>query len=508
MTGLERLTGRIRVEPSELWREEVLVPQFEAEVETLFESYILIEKALLVECRRLGLLEDGLVQKIAALLDDIRPESLVADGQANMADIAFAIEARVRGRLGPDAPAWHVDRSRNDYQACAQVMFGRDQILGVADATLGLVDLMLRVAGEYVETPMPGYTHFQPAQVISPGFYLSALTDEFLHVARRLATSYGELDHCPLGAGAMAGQELPWDRSALAALLGFSTPRRNALTSVASRSWVLGAAGDLALLGVALSRFATDLMTWGSGPYGFLDLPDELCGISSAMPQKRNFPILERIRGRTAHLVTFHLDLASGQRGTPFTNMVEVSKEAGTYFRVLTASAVSVLRLTSAVVQGMRLKTEVMAEACTGEFLGGFSLANALTTSEGIDWRDGQVLAGRYISAALRAGLRPAEPDPDLFGRIARESGHELADPGALLASAFDLGTAMSRKATAGSTAPDEVRSMLAAQGAECAGLRADWSSRRRHLTSARAELAERLGPGSLPPPVPKDTAP
>ncbi|MFD2122944.1 lyase family protein [Streptomyces cirratus] len=60
--------------------------------------------------------------------------------------------------------------------------------------------------------PMPGYTHFQAAQVITPGFHLAAVAEHLLHTQRRLVQTYDGIDACPLGAGAMAGQELPWDR--------------------------------------------------------------------------------------------------------------------------------------------------------------------------------------------------------------------------------------------------------------------------------------------------------
>ncbi|MEK8104314.1 lyase family protein [Micromonospora sp. M12] len=180
---------------------------------------------------------------------------------------------------------------------------------------------------------MPGYTHFQAAQVSTPGFYLAAVSEEVLHTLRRLLSTYDGIDACPLGSGAMTGQELAWDRDRLARSLGFRRVQPIALTSVASRRWVLEVTGDLGVLGVTLSRFGTDLLTWGSGEYGFIDLPDELSGISSAMPQKKNFPVLERIRGRTAHLTAYHLDAVLGQRNTPYTNLVEVSRRPARTWR-------------------------------------------------------------------------------------------------------------------------------------------------------------------------------
>ncbi|MQY38424.1 hypothetical protein SRB17_64370 [Streptomyces sp. RB17] len=70
------------------------------------------------------------------------------------------------------------------------------------------------------------------------------------------------------------------------------------------------------------------------------------------------------------------------------------------------AEAAGTLRLFTEVLRHLDFRAERMAEACEREFLGGFSLANALTTAEDVSWR--------------RA---PADGDPELLRRVAREQG-------------------------------------------------------------------------------------
>jgi argininosuccinate lyase len=235
-----------------------------------------------------------------------------------------------------------------------------------------------------LDLPMPGYTHYQPAQVISPGFYLAAMSEQMIVALRRLLGLYDTINACPLGSGAMAGQELAWNRELMGELLGFARSQRHALVSVASREWVLQIGSELSLLSLALSRFVTDLISWGSSEYGFIDLPDSMSGISSAMPQKKNFPVLERIRGKTAHVSAFFVDALLGQRNTSFSNLVEVSKEAGAHLLTSCTTLQSVLRLFSAVIEHLQFEEARMRAACEEAFLGGFSLANYLTLQHAI----------------------------------------------------------------------------------------------------------------------------
>ncbi|MFF2013536.1 argininosuccinate lyase [Streptomyces sp. NPDC058195] len=495
-SGPAPLSGRVAGSPSALWHEEVLGPHFQYEVTRLLPWYIAIEKVLAVEYARLGVITDADARALGGALHTADAEALVADPEANMSDISFALERYVEQRLPRPVPSWHVDRSRNDLQATAQLMFGRHELAGAAEALLGFGEAVHRLAGANRELPMPGHTHFQAAQIISPGYYLAAVSEQVLHTLRRLLSTYDGLDASPLGSGAMAGQELAWDRDRMARLLGFQRSQPVALTGIASRGWVAEVTADMGVLGLALSRFATDLLTWGSSEFGFIDLPDELCGISSAMPQKKNFPVLERIRGRTAHLPTYHLDAVLGQRNTPYTNLVEVGKEAGANLANAYATLRSVLRLFTEVIDRLVFRADRMRAACEREYLGGFALANTLTLQEGVPWRRAQVVAGAYIVAAMEAGLLPGEPDPELLRSVAGERGFTLTDPASALDAVRDVDAGLRRTASAGSAHPDATAAVLREQEGEYARLRAEWARRAALVSAGFAETDALLGAG------------
>ncbi|GAA3084300.1 argininosuccinate lyase [Streptosporangium carneum] len=489
-----RLTGRIKSVPDRLLYEEILEPQFRYEIENLLPWYTRIEKVFALEYQRMGLISRRDAAEIGRLLHTGCDSGIAADLHGNMSDIAFALEQHVERGLSRPVVAWHVDRSRNDLQATAQLLFGRELLYAGADAVSAFGRAAHRLAERSADLPMPGHTHLQAAQTITPGFYFAAVSEQMLHTLRRLLATHDGINLSPLGSGGMSGQELPWDRQRMADLLGCSAPQPHALMGVASRAWVLELAAEVSLLGSALSRFISDVMTWASGPYGFVELPDDLSGISSAMPQKKNYPVLERVRGKSAHLSAVYVDMLLAQRATPYTNMVEVSKEAGAGLLPMFTTLDVTLRLFTVALDRLRFAEDRMRAAAEKEFMGGLSLANELTLRESVPWRRAQVIAGRYVQAAHAAGRTPRETAPDLLHAAAAGEGHVLRAPAELLAAAFEGDGELYRKSSPGSAHPDAVRELLAAQDKEYGRISAAWADRRERVRAGLDQIDSLLG--------------
>jgi argininosuccinate lyase len=194
-------TGRIAAGPHHLLHTAILEPQLAYELEDLLPFDLQIEQALLREYARLEAMTPDAVAGVAASQQQVSPRELTADPRSNLPDISFASEQFVERHLCEALPTWHVDRSRNAAQACAQVS-GRALLLETA---AGLVTL---------------------ARVISPGFYLAAAGEHLLDALHSLLSIYDAINLCPPGSGAMA-------------VLGFRAPVRHALVVVASRNWWL-----------------------------------------------------------------------------------------------------------------------------------------------------------------------------------------------------------------------------------------------------------------------------
>jgi argininosuccinate lyase len=235
-------------------------------------------------------------------------------------------------------------------------------------------------------------------------------------------------------------------------------------------------------------------MAWSGETAGFLELPDELAGISAAMPQKKNYPVLERIRGRTAHVTGIAHTLVLANRNTAYANSVEVSKEASRDALLLFDSFGSAVRLLTVVLAAVRFRVDRMRAACDAAFMGGMALANELTLAHGIPWRTAQVVAGEYISSAT--GEPRAEPG-DLLAAAAARRGYHVDGAGEVVRRAFDTDLALRRNASAGSTHPDSVRRMLGAQRAALDRLTVELADRRRRADAGTADVARLLGSGT-----------
>ena len=58
----------------------------------------------------------------------------------------------------------HTARSRNDQVMVTEMIYLRERALALAGETCGVVEALLDLAAEHVDTVMPGYTHMQPAK--------------------------------------------------------------------------------------------------------------------------------------------------------------------------------------------------------------------------------------------------------------------------------------------------------------------------------------------------------
>ncbi|MGQ4443140.1 lyase family protein, partial [Streptomyces violaceoruber] len=238
-------------------------------------------------------------------------------------------EGHLIDRLGTDIGGkLHTARSRNDIKATITAVRLRTELADLLGELLRLQAVLLSRARAHRDVVMPVYTHFQPAMPITYGYYLAGLATALDRDIAALRHSLGELRRCPLGAGAVAGTDLPVDPTRTAELLGFAEPPLHATDAVAARDGVLRALADVASAGLTLSRLATDLQLWSTQEFGFVTFPERLVGGSSAMPQKRNAFLLEHVKAKSAAAIGAWTASAAAMKSTPFTNSIEVSTEA------------------------------------------------------------------------------------------------------------------------------------------------------------------------------------
>lgn len=203
-------------------------------------------------------------------------------------DIHMAIERRLTDIVGAPARKLHTGRSRNDQVMTDLLLWMRHNLGPLRESLVGFGSALVAKAAEGTHTPMPSFTHLQPAQVSSVAQWLLSHAAEVERNLVRLEGLISRLDRCPLGSGASAGSYLPIDRLSTASALGFVGPSLNATQSTGGRSEVLDALSVLSMIGVSLSRLGEELVIFASPAFGYITLPDRLTTGSSLLPQKRN----------------------------------------------------------------------------------------------------------------------------------------------------------------------------------------------------------------------------
>lgn len=360
-----------------------------AHVIMLCECKIISEVAACRLLREIGELE---VNEFAPLADVNAPRGLY-----------LAYEDFLMKRLGEEiGGVLHTARSRNDLNATTLRLRLRARYLYLLREALRLQAVLIRRAGRYGGIVMPAYTHYQAAVPISYGHYLAGIAAALERDIKGVIAAFAGLDDCPLGAGSVGGTSLPINPQRTTMLLGFGCAVSNSVDAVASRDLILRVLAAAAVLGVTLSRLASDLLLWTTTEFGFLSLPDQLIGSSSMMPQKRNPFLLEHVQGRSAMALGAFVSSATAMHAKPFTNSISVGTEAVSTVWNALQSLTEALILVRLVVAGAEPQPATMLQRATDGYTPATEFANRLVTETSMPFRGAHHLVGLLINDAIK----------------------------------------------------------------------------------------------------------
>lgn len=232
-------------------------------------------------------------------------------------DIHTLIDRLLHEEIGDVASKLHTGRSRNDQVATAARLWAMNACKQLDGAIRQLQQVIVDRATEMEGAIMPGYTHLQRAIPVSAAHWLLAHFWPLERDRQRLRAAYRGAAALPLGSGAVAGCAYPISRTLLQGTLGFDTVTPNSMDAVSDRDFVAELLFVCALTGAHLSRFAEDLIIYGSSEFGFVQFGDTFTSGSSMMPQKRNPDALELARGAAARLLGDHVTLLATIKGLP-----------------------------------------------------------------------------------------------------------------------------------------------------------------------------------------------
>jgi argininosuccinate lyase len=217
-------------------------------------------------------------------------------------DVHNALEHRL-SLVYPEAAARvHLGRSRNDQVLVALRLYLKDTAQSLHDGALQVAAALDTLAEREKDTPLPGYTHLQPAMPSSVRLWAEGFAAELRDDAEGLLAASRRADRNPLGSAAGYGAPgLPLDREHTRQALGFAAIHEPVTAVQLSRGKAEAQlVFEIHLLMQDLGRLASDLILFCSQEFSYVALPNSMTTGSSIMPQKRNPDVFELVRGRAA----------------------------------------------------------------------------------------------------------------------------------------------------------------------------------------------------------------
>jgi argininosuccinate lyase len=366
-------------------------------------------------------------------------------------DIHTLIDRLLHEEIGEPASRLHTGRSRNDQVATASRLWAMECADAMIGAAAALQATMLERCADLDGAIMPSYTHLQRAQPVAAAHWLLSHFWPLQRDRQRLIAARQSASALALGAGAVAGSAFPVSRERLRAALGFERISENSIDTVGDRDFIADLLYAFAMIGIHLSRFAEDLIMYGSSEFGFVRFGHTYTTGSSMMPQKRNPDALELARGSGARLLGDLTSLLVTLKGLPSSYSKDLQDDKRALF-----DAADTLMLVLPAVRGtlaeLTFNRERMRAAVSSTMMA-TDLADYLVR-KGLPFREAHAAVGRIVRAADERSVELHELSLDEF----RKS-HSLFDSGVY--DALSAEGSVARRGAYGGTAPDALRVQL-----------------------------------------------
>lgn len=334
-----------------------------------------------------------IVEGLKSILEDIESGKLEITDEYE--DIHTFVEANLIERIGDAGKRLHTGRSRNDQVALDMKLYTRDEIGNVDEELRELLQVILRIMKENVETYMPGFTHMQKAQPVTVAHHFGAYFEMFKRDRSRLSDIFARMNYCPLGSGALAGTTYPLDREMTARLLGFTGPTLNSMDSVSDRDYLIEFLDALSIIMMHLSRFSEEIIIWNSNEYKFVELDDAYSTGSSIMPQKKNPDIAELVRGKTGRVYGALMSLLTTMKGIPLAYDKDIQEDKELTFDAID-TAKGCISLFKGMIDTMTLNKDIMEASAKHGFTNATDAADYLVR-KGVPFRDAHGIIGQLV---------------------------------------------------------------------------------------------------------------
>lgn len=279
-----------------------------------------------------------------------------------------AVEAYLTENYGDVGKKVHTGRSRNDQSLTMTRLFSKKKLLEIKQEIQKLIkELEIKIT-KNGKIKMPGYTHMQRAMPSSIGMWLGSFHDSLQDDLILIEAVLKVIDQNPLGSAAGYGENtLGLDRKFTTKELGFKRVQENPMYCAMSR----GKFENIVLQAISnvmfdLGKIANDLLLFTTKEFNFFTLPDSFKTGSSIMPQKKNYDVLELVRGNIAIFYGYQNQIENVIKNLPagYNRDFQLTKEPYLKGIKLAQDTIEVMIL---VVKNLEVKKENLENACTPE---------------------------------------------------------------------------------------------------------------------------------------------
>ena len=372
-------------------------------------------------------------------------------------DIHSFVEATLIERIGEAGKKLHTGRSRNDQVALDMKLYTRDEIEAMDELLYELLDALLHIMEENLDTYMPGFTHLQKAQPVTLAHHVGAYFEMFKRDRLRLKDIHKRMNLCPLGSGALAGTTYPLDREYTATLLGFDGPTLNSMDSVSDRDYLIELLSAMSTIMMHLSRFSEEIIIWNSNEYQFVEIDDAYSTGSSIMPQKKNPDIAELVRGKTGRVYGALMSLLTTMKGIPLAYNKDMQEDKEFVFDAID-TVKGCLALFTGMLNTMKFKKENMAASAMNGFTNATDAADYLV-NHGVAFRDAHGIIGSLVLYCIEQDKANEELSLEELKKISPVFEEDIYD-------AVSLETCVNKRVTIGAPGKEAMEQVIAIERA------------------------------------------
>jgi argininosuccinate lyase len=487
------LRERVKAPPARALVDSYFAPALAAGIRFEFEPEMRIHKAHALMLASRGIIVPRDAALLLTVLEELHAAGpAVLDVDYSQEDLYSYIERFIVTRLGAETGGrLHTGRSRNDLHTTSWRLALRARLLDLNEGVLRLRRTLTELAEAHVDTVMPGYTHTQHAQPISLGYYLLAAGDLMARDFRRLSAALASVDRSPLGSGALSSTGFPIDREMTAKLLGFAGLVEVAYDGVAIRDDLLETVAALALTMTGISRVATDLQTWNTMEFGFLELDDSYASVSSIMPQKKNPQSLEHVKAVAAMAVGTLNTVLAANKNTALADVNDAVTAPNAPALDMVERATGALLVFDGTLRTLTVHAEVMRRSAEIGFGTATELADLIVRETGLSFRMAHNIVGRVVRETIESGrtaMMITGADLDRAGEAL--FGRRLGLDDLKLREALDPAENLRIRTVTGGPAPVRMAEMLARRRAELSRDAEALAEIRQRIADADAALA------------------